>query len=177
MAKDKSKKKGGVSDDFAKPSEAKAGGDGFNFEKDENLGKLFLITPLRVQTAKGFEGKESEVVVADIVELNEKKPERSVEHEEVFVWGGWTKGAIRGFIGDKRVLGRLGQDKSKGRGKNAAWVLEDAEPADVAVARAYLEALNDPFRSQKGEDDGAGKKAKKGDVDAKKKGGGKGKKK
>ena len=104
VAKDKSKKKGGVSDDFAKPSEAKASGDGFNFEKEENLGKLFLITPLRVQTAKGFEGKESEVVVADIVELDEKKPERSVEHEEVFVWGGWTKGAIRGFIGDKRVL-------------------------------------------------------------------------
>lgn len=168
MAKDKSKKKADTSDEFAKPSEAKGGGDGFRFESEENIGKLFLITPLRTQEAVGFEGKEAEVVVADIVELDEKKPERSVEHEEAFVWGGWTKGGLRGYIGDRRVLARLGQDKSKGRGKNAAWVLEDAEKGDVEIARAYMTALNDPLRSKKAAADDEPKKSKDGKKKSKK---------
>lgn len=153
MAKDKSKKSKGdnSSDEFAKPSEAKGGGDGFRLESDENLGKLFLISPLRVKDdAKGFEDKEAEVIVADIVAINEKKPEKSEEHEGAFVWGGWTKGALRGYVGKRKVLARLGQDKSKGRGKNAAWVLEDADEDDIKLAKAYLASV-DPFK-QKGAD-------------------------
>lgn len=148
MAKDKSKKSD-ASDDFAKPSDAPAtGGDGFKVEDDENVGELLLITPLRSQTVAGFEGKEVEVIVADVVVLNEKKPAKSVEHDEVFFFGGWTKGALRGYIGERKVLGRLAKDKSKGRGNNAAWVLEDADADDVAVAREYLTTV-DPFK-QKG---------------------------
>lgn len=161
MAKDKSKKKD-LGDDFAKPSEAPAGGDGFRAEHEDNVGKLLLITPLRTQEVAGFEGKEAEVVVADVVVIDEKKPGKSTEHEEVFFFGGWTKGALRSYIGERRVLGRLGQDKSKGRGKNAAWVLEDADKADVEKAREYLASL-DPFKQKgaKGDDEKPAKKSKK----------------
>lgn len=175
MAKDKSKKSGG--DEFARPSDAPASGDGWKAESDDNLGRLLLITPLRVETVKGFEGKDAEVVVADVVVLDEKKPAKSDEHEEVYFFGGWTKGSLKGYVGDRRVLARLEKDKSKGRGGNAAWVLEDADSDDVEVARAYLTIANDPLRSKskadadddekpakkgkKGEPEKTGKKAKK----------------
>ena len=159
MAKDKSTKKAApvetkakkskAADDFAKPSEAPAsGGDGWKFESDDNVGELFLITPLRVDSVVGFEGKDAEVIVADIVHLNEKKPEKSEEHADAYVFGGWTKGSLRGYVGERKVLARLERDKAKGRGNNAAWVLEDGDADDVEVAKAYL-ASADPF-AQKG---------------------------
>lgn len=161
MAKDKGKKdkgnKGGAaesgfSDEFGKPSEAPAGGDGFRLEDEENLGKLFLIAPLLVKDdAVGFENKIQEVIVADVVVINEKNPAKSVEHRGVWIWGGWTKGALRGFVNKRRVPARLGQDKSKGRGKNAAWVLEDAGEKDITKIREYLASV-DPF-AQKGAPD------------------------
>lgn len=153
MAKDKgkktadettSKKAKGGGDDFAKPSEAPATGDSWRFEDDDNVGKLFLITPLRVDEVEGFEGKTAEVVVCDIVELNEKKPAKSEEHENVYAFGAWVRGSLRGFVGERKVLGRLDKDPAKGRGKNAAWVLEDADADDIAVARTYLDSV-DPF--------------------------------
>lgn len=169
--KDKGSKPSIENDDFGKPSEAPAGGDGWRLEHEDNIGKLFLITPLRIKDdARGFEDKIQEVIVADIVHINTKKPEKSEEHEGVWVWGGWTKGALRGFVGTQRVLARLEQDKSKGRGKNAAWVLEDATKADAEAARAYLASV-DPFvqkggKSKSTEDDEP-KKGKKSKADEK----------
>ena len=53
-----------------------------------------------------------------------------------------------GYIGERRVLGRLTNTedttKKKDRG-NYYWELEDADADDVAVAREYLEALNNPL--------------------------------
>lgn len=150
MAKDKGKKaeksKGG--DEFAKPSEAPAtGGDGFKAESEDNVGKLFIITPLRTDSVKTDDYGDAEVIVADVVVVNEKKPEKSEEHESVFFFGGWTKGALRGYIGERKVLARLGQDasKTKSKAKGAfAWVLEDADDDDLALARTYLDSV-DPF--------------------------------
>lgn len=150
MAKDTSKKAGG--DEFAKPSEAPAGGDGFTLTSDENRGALLLITPLRTERIEDKFSKEpgatKEIIVADVVVLNEKKPAKSEEHEEVYVFSGYLKGALRGYIGLRRVLGRLTNtedtSKKKDRG-NYYWELEDADADDVAVARAYLEALNNPL--------------------------------
>lgn len=174
MAKDKGKKKsdekkskGGSSDGFAKPSEAPAGGDGYRLETDEHLGDLFLITPLREQTVKGFEDADTNVIVANIVHLNEKKPEKSEEHDEVWIWAKWIQGSLRGYIGEQRVLGRLAQDKSKAKGKNAAWVLEDADADDVEVAREYMTYVNNPLNStktkSKGDDDAKSSKKSKAD--------------
>ena len=175
MAKDKSKKadKSTASDDFAKPSEAPAGGDGWNLTSDENRGALLLITPLRTEkVATKFSDEPKEVIVADVVVLNEKKPSKSEEHENVFVFSGYVKGALRGYIGERRVLGRLTntEDTSKKRDRgNYYWELEDADADDVEVARAYLASL-DPFAQKggkgKGSDDDekpSKKKGKKGD--------------
>lgn len=176
MAKDKGKKKaddkapkkskGGGDDDFARPSDAPASGDAWTFEHEDNVGKLFLIRPLREQDFTSELYGTSKIVVADIVELDEKKPGKSVEHEEVYVFGGWTKGSLRGYIPEgKRVLARLAQDQAKSKSKNPAWVLEDATKADAEVARAYIAAVVNGAVSElagskkdKGEKKGKGKK-------------------
>lgn len=146
MAKDKSKKsaKSVGDDDFAKPSEAPAGGDGWKFADDANDGKLFLITPLRKETVNTSEYGEKEVIVADVVKIHEKKPEKSEEHEEVFIFGAWLQGAVRAFIGERRVLGRLDKAADKKSGRGYVWKLEDADADDIELARAYLASL-DPF--------------------------------
>lgn len=170
MAKDKSKKKdNAVSDDeFGAPSKAPSGGDGFNLTADENRGKLLLITPLREIDVEDKFSKEpgatKKVIVADVVVLNEKKPEKSEEHDEVYVFSGYLKGALRGYIGERRVLGRLTNtedtSKKKDRG-NFYWELEDADADDVKVARAYMSALNDPFGGKGDDDEKPEKKGKK----------------
>lgn len=137
---------------FAKPSEAPAGGDGWNFEsKDgENLGKLFLITPLREEEHPDkFDknGGTKKHIVADIVELDEKKPEKSELHEDVWVFGGYVRGALRGFIGEQKVLGRLQRDENnkKFKSTNEPWYLDDADDDDTQVALDYLASV-DPFK-------------------------------
>ncbi len=165
MAKDKSKKKTDTpaDDEFARPSDAPSGGDGWKITADENRGALLLITPLRTQTAETRDWGEKEVVVADVVVLNEKKPEKSEEHAEVFIFSGYLKGALKGYIGERRVLGRLRntEDTTKKKDKgNYYWELEDATEKDIAVARAYMAALNDPFGG-KGDDDEKPAKGKK----------------
>lgn len=157
MAKDKGKDR--AEDEFAKPSEA-PGGDGWKFASDENDGKLFLITPLRRETVNTAEYGEKEVVVADIVRLNEKKPEKSEEHENVFVFGAWLQGSLRGYIGERRALGRLDKAPDKKSGRGYVWKLEDADDDDIAVARAYLASL-DPFEKKGGKSAPEKKKAKK----------------
>ncbi len=141
MAKDKSKKKDKGSADageFARPSESKGGGDGWKLQSDENVGKLFLFTPLSEKTVKGFEDKDTDVIVADVVEIDESDPSKSEEHEDAFVFARWIQGALREHIGRRKVLGRLAKDKSKGKGSNAAWVIEDASSDDVKLAQAYV---------------------------------------
>lgn len=161
MAKDKSKKaaKSTASDDFAKPSEAPAGGDGWKFGADDNLGKLFLITPLRIEHHDdSFKpGEQKEVIVCDIVELNEKKPAKSEEHLDAWVFGGYLRGALRGYVGERKVLGRLAQGKPD-RG-NIPWILEDADDDDTAIARAYLDSV-DPFAVKGGKADESKKEKK-----------------
>lgn len=164
MAKDKSKKSNKPADDgdFARPSDAPSGGDGWKITSDDTRGALLLITPLRLDKAETKEWGEKEVVVADVVVLNEKKPAKSEEHEEVFIFSGYLKGALRGYIGERRVLGRLQntEDTSGKKDKgNYYWELEDADADDIAVARAYMEAANDPF-GKKGDDDDEPKKSK-----------------
>lgn len=161
MAKDKSKKsgKGFADDSFGKPSDAPAG-DSWNLADDDNVGKLLLITPLRLQDVTTNSYGDKEVVVADVVVIDEKKPAKSEEHEEVFVFGGWLKGALKGYIGERRVVARLRQEKDKSAGRGYVWKFEDGSEKDIAKVREYLASL-DPFKTKKGADDkGKGKKAK-----------------
>jgi hypothetical protein len=157
MAKDKSKKKadkGGdvdtkgeaqsfADDDFAKPSEAPAGGDGWNLT-EEAEGELLLITPKREEQVETKDYGAKPVIVCDVVVLNAKKPEKSEAHADVFVFGGYLRGSLKGFIGQRRVLARLVRGTVKERG-NYPWLFEDATEADKDIARAYLASV-DPFK-------------------------------
>lgn len=168
MAKDKGKKID-AADGFAKPSEAPAGGEGWALANDDNLGKLFLITPLRAEMIddKYHPGERKEIIVADVVEINEKKAEKSEEHSDVWIFQGYLKGALRGYIGERRVLGRLGKGAID-RG-NEPWILEDASKKDEAAAVAYLETL-DPLSLTKARKAAADEKpAKKSKAEPKKK--------
>lgn len=146
---EKNAKAKGGDDTFAKPSKAPAGGDGWKFATDENLGKLFLITPLRVEHHDDSykPGEQKEVIVCDIVEINEKKPAKSEEHLEAWVFGGYLRGALRGYVGERKVLGRLAQGKPD-RG-NIPWILEDADADDIEIAKEYLASV-DPFATKGG---------------------------
>lgn len=156
MAKDKKTTK--ASSKFAKPSEAPAGGGGWSLtdgdgdaRSGENDGKLFIITPLREEehadTFSKAAGATKPHIVADVVELNEKKPEKSVEHEDVWIFSGWVLGAIRSSIGGAMVLGRLVKAKDKSSATGYVWKLEDGDEDDVAVAEAYLDSLS-PFKKK-----------------------------
>lgn len=172
MAKDKGKKKDKSTDDgdFAKPSEAPAGGgwsltDGDEPKSGQNDGKLFLITPLREEeipdTYSKTPGATKKIVVADVVMLHEKKPEKSEEHEDVYIFGGWLMGAVRAYIGERRVLGRLDKVADKKSATGYVWKLEDADSDDEKIAKAYLASL-DPFATKKGAKVADEKPAKKG---------------
>lgn len=149
-AKTKKGKSSASSSDFAKPSEAPSG-EGWNLT-EEAEGRLVLFTPLREDTVETSFG-EKPIVVADVVVIDEKKPAKSEAHDDVYVFGGYLRGSLRGFINEKRVLGRLVKGEPKKKGENAPWLLEDATEAEIALAVAYLESV-DPFA-------GGGKKAKK----------------
>jgi hypothetical protein len=164
MAKDKSKKSGGFSDEFGKPSEAPAGGDGFKLTDDANVGRLLLITPLREdEHVDKFDkkGGTKTHIVADVVVIDEKKPEKSEAHESVWIFGGWLMGAIRGYIGLRRVVARLVQEDDKGSATGYVWKFEDGSAKDIEKARAYLASL-DPFGQSKGATKADEKPAKKG---------------
>lgn len=169
MAKDKSKSKG--NDEFAKPSDAPAGDswsltDGDEPKSGQNDGSLFMITPLReieVAVTRGKKTEDVKVIVADVVLINEKKPAKSEEHSEVYVWAKWVQGSLRGFIGtDRVVLGRLDKTADAASAVGYVWKLADADDDDIAIAREYLASI-DPFPKAKGKgkvETKAGSKAK-----------------
>lgn len=161
MAKDKGKSKIDDDAEFGKPSEAPSGGDGWNLQKD-GKDRLILFTPLREEevSAYGKAGKNGEkqrIIVADVVVIDEKNPAKSEEHEDVWIFPAYVQGSLRGFIDDRRVLGRLRWTEDTSGAKSASggyyWELEDASKKDVEKAREYMAAANDPFRKKGGKKD------------------------
>lgn len=132
--------------DFGAPSEATGGGDGWNLT-EEAEGKLLLITPLREDETETKDFGTKKVIVATVVVINEKKPEKSEVHDDVWIFGGYLRGSLRSFIGERRVLCRLVRGTKKERG-NYPWLFEDATEAEKDIARQYLASV-DPFE-QKG---------------------------
>lgn len=143
---------------FATPSEAPAS-DGWKFATEENIGSLFVIEP------KSEEEKDNEFgpgmtkyIVADVTEIDEDDPTESETHTDVWIFQKWIQGAIRHLIADGGMaLGRLGQDADKGRGKNAAWILEDPDEDDIETATEWL---NNRSRTALGGDKKKSKKKK-----------------
>lgn len=191
MAKDKSKSKGGsaADEEFGNPSEAPAGGDGFEFTK-EGRNKLILFTPLREEERPAFDKKAAAkgvtqpVIICDLIVIDEKDPSMSVEHENVWIFQRYVQGSLRGFIDVRKVLGRLRNTEDTSKATSASggyyWELEDASKKDIEKARAAVAALNDPFRSKKkaaeskpAKSDKGGKRSKPAPEPEKKKGKGK----
>lgn len=158
MAKDKSKKKD-TSEEFAKPSEATSGGEGFKITDAKN--RLVLIKPLREEEKKAFgkageNGEKSPVIIADIVVLTDKKGKplkEAEEHEDVWIFQRFIQGSIREHIGERLVLGtvRNTEDTTKARSSSGGyyWELEDAGDDEYEIAKAYRASL-DPFSQKKG---------------------------
>jgi hypothetical protein len=161
--------KGKVKDsggEFAKPSEAPAGGDSWSLtdlddpKSGDGEGHLYLITPLRTATQDVTRGKKTEsvdIIIADVVDLNERKPAKSELHPETYIWPKYVQGSLRGFIGDRMVLGRLAKVDDAKSAVGYHWELEDADDDDTAVAKAYL-ATVDPFGKGKASKTAKGKK-------------------
>jgi hypothetical protein len=142
-----------------------------------------LFTPLREEEVPAYGKARTELARSRRSSspmsfvLNEKKPAKSEEHEEVYVFQRYVQGALRGYIGERRVLGRLQytEDTTKAKSQSGGyyWELEDADADDIKVARAYLESL-DPFAQKgakkgEGDDEPSGKKSKGSEKSGKKK--------
>lgn len=125
---------------FMKPSEAPAGSD-YKFSTEENIGSLFVLEPKEEKEVETEHG-DKKVIVATVTEIDLENPvDNSESHEDVWVFPAWIQGSIRSSIAEGgMVLGRLAQDADKGKGKNAAWVLEDPDEEDIEAATAWLNA-------------------------------------
>lgn len=142
---------------FAKPSEAPAS-DGWKFSTEENIGSLFVFEPKEEKEVDTDWGERT-VIVADVTEIDLENPvDDSETHEDVYIFPAWVQGSIRHAIATgEKVLGRLQQDADKGQGKNAAWVIEDADDEDMEAATAWLNARS---RNQLGAGEKSDKKKK-----------------
>jgi hypothetical protein len=129
---------------FAKPSEG--GGDNWKIGTDENVGKLFLFTPLREEQVKTEAYGEKPAIISDVVEINIDDPGESEEHSEVYIFQGYLRGSLKSFIGQRKVLGRLAKKKDAKYG-TPSWQLEDASGVDIEAATAYLASI-DPFAAK-----------------------------
>lgn len=137
---------------FMKPSEAPST-DGYKFSTEENIGALFIIWPKAEDEMENTyqPGKMSQYIISDVAEIDLENVEDTEYHEDVWIFPAWIRGAIRSSIADGgMVLGRLEQDATKGKGKNAAWVLEDPDEEDIEAAQAYLQFRNTPKTASEG---------------------------
>lgn len=105
-------------------------------------GDLLLITPTSyeedVQTVHGTK----DAVKANVVVIDEKRPERSDSHEGMLIFQGRLIGQTKPFVGKGLVLGRLREAKElKKPGQNAPWVLADPTDEDKDKAREYLASI------------------------------------
>lgn len=105
----------------------------------EFAGDLLLITPTsyeeEVQTVHGAK----DAVKANIVVIDEKRPERSDTHDGILIFQGRLIGQTKPFVGKGLVLGRLREAKElQKKGQNAPWLLDDPTDDDKTAAREYL---------------------------------------
>jgi hypothetical protein len=160
MAKDKSKKAAEPDTDtpVKKPKKDKgkpsphAGdlvgpGSGGSFVAKDRVGELLLITPVSLEEDVVTANGTSDAIRADIVVLDKKKPEKSEEIAGGLIFQKVLQGQLRDSLAKgTRVVGTLIEDvASQKKGQSAPYRLTAPSDEDIAVARAYLDAL-DPLR-------------------------------
>jgi hypothetical protein len=113
---------------------------------DENLGRLFMVTPREVeQGVKTIHG-ETDALIADVVIFDEKGTEHEV-HTNTRIFQKVLIGSLKSSIGKPMpVLGVLGKGEKK-PGKSAPWVLSAPSQAQVDLALAYYNSnvASNPF--------------------------------
>ncbi len=112
---------------------------------EDNLGRLFLITPKEVeQDVKTIHG-DTDALVADVVILDEKGSDHEV-HSGTRIFQKVLIGSLKGSIGKPMpVLGVL-QKGEKKPGKSAPWVIASPTEKQVKLALTYWEsATANPF--------------------------------
>ena len=110
----------------------------------DQVGKLLLITPTKyLEHQKTKFNADADVVVANVAVIDEKDPEKSEEHADVWLLQGRLIRATKGKVGNGMVLGRLNQQETdKG---NPAYDLSDPTDEDKVAARKFYATKAPPF--------------------------------
>jgi hypothetical protein len=107
---------------------------------DDNLGKLFMITPKEVEHNVPTVHGETDALVADVVILDETGDKHEV-YTNTRIFQKVLIGSLKGSIGKPMpVLGTLGKGEKK-QGKSAPWVIVAPTTDQVKVGLAYWESL------------------------------------
>lgn len=124
---------------FATPS---SGGKITDYE-----GKLLIVTPVEFREGIPTSIGNADVVVANLVVVDEKKPTESEEVPGVFIFQKVLVGNLRPLIDTRQpMLGRLAKRAATKAGMSPAWVLDPATAAETSVAMKYWEAAKaNPF--------------------------------
>jgi len=110
----------------------------------DQVGKLLLITPTKyMEHQKTKFNDDADVVVANIAILDEKDPEKSEEHTDVWLLQGRLIRATKGKVGNGMVLGRLIQEATE-KG-NPAYDLSDPTDEDKVAARKFYATKQPAF--------------------------------
>lgn len=120
-----------MSDEFTQPLR------GDKFEAAEFDGKLLLFFPTEYHSAIPTQHGDNAAVDTHIVDLESGQVLRDAR-----VWGRALIPQLKGAIGGKPVLGRLGRGQAT-KGNNPPWVLKDFTDQDAGVARQYLSQHGD----------------------------------
>jgi hypothetical protein len=108
----------------------------------EFAGDLLLITPTSYEEEVKTVHGEKDAVKANVVVIDEKRPERSDVHENLLIFQGRLIGQTKPFVGKGLVLGRLREAKElKKPGQSAPWILDDPTDEEKALAREYLASV------------------------------------
>lgn len=113
---------------------------------DENLGRLFMVTPREVEQGISTVHGETDALIADVVILDEKGTEHQV-YTGTRIFQKVLIGSLKGSIGKPMpVLGVLAKGEKK-QGKSAPWILSAPSQAQVDLALAYYNSnvTNNPF--------------------------------
>jgi hypothetical protein len=123
-----------VTDDFQNPLR----GDQYTCE--DHKGVLHLFYPLEHHSGIPTKHGDKECVKTHIVLLD--GPNAGTMLREAVVWGSFMVPQLKGAVGGKAVLGRLGQGQNtKG---NPPWVVLDPTEEDKVLARQWTAANGDP---------------------------------
>lgn len=117
-----------MTDEFATP--AQPGG----VDWQPLMGSLLLIEPMSNETGIATVHGPANAVRASVAVLD--GAHAGTTHEDALVFPKVLQGQLRTRIGQK-VLGRLSQGLAKA-GQTAPWLLQEATPADIDVARRWL---------------------------------------